>query len=54
VGGVYGFTRAASANLREKDDSINEAIAGFLGGGLLGLRCKTLAEHGQLAIGEED
>lgn len=39
VGGTYEFTRFASANLREKDDSLNTAIGGFLAGSVLGLRC---------------
>ena len=38
-GGTYGFAKAAAANLREKDDSWNPAIGGFLSGGVLGLRC---------------
>jgi len=39
MGGAYEFTKLASANLREKDDSWNTAIGGFLAGGVLGLRC---------------
>jgi len=39
VGGTYEFTRFASANLREKEDSLNTAIGGFLAGSVLGLRC---------------
>ena len=42
AGGTYEFARTASANLREKDDSWNPAIGGFLGGGVLGLRCQLL------------
>ena len=42
VGGTYEFTRLASANLREKDDSMNTAIGGFLSGSILGLRCEYL------------
>ena len=38
VGGTYEFTRFASANLRERDDSLNQAIGGFLAGSILGLR----------------
>lgn len=38
VGGTYEFTRSASANLRERDDSLNTAIGGFLAGSILGLR----------------
>lgn len=37
-GGAFGFGRAAAANLREKDDSWNPAIGGFLSGAVLGLR----------------
>lgn len=40
VGGTYGFTKAAAANLRAKDDSWNPAIGGFLAGAVLGMRCK--------------
>jgi len=42
VGGSYEFTRLASANLREKDDSLNTAIGGFLAGSVLGLRGECL------------
>lgn len=38
VGGTYEFIRFASANLREKDDSMNTALGGFLAGSILGLR----------------
>ena len=38
LGGVYEFSRHAAANLREKNDSYNEAIGGFLGGATMGLR----------------
>ena len=38
MGGTYEFTRFASANLRERDDSLNTAIGGFLAGSLLGLK----------------
>lgn len=38
MGGTYEFTKLASANLREKDDSLNSALGGFLAGGVLGLR----------------
>ncbi|KAM3083338.1 hypothetical protein ACMFMG_003991 [Clarireedia jacksonii] len=41
MGGTYEFTKNASANLREKDDSYNEAIGGFLAGSVLGLRYGT-------------
>ena len=39
MGGTYEFTKFASANLREKNDSINPAIGGFFSGALLGLKC---------------
>lgn len=42
MGGTYEFARVASANLREKDDSWNPAIGGFLAGAVLGLRCQLL------------
>lgn len=42
MGGTYEFAKFASANLREKDDTYNTAIGGFLAGGVLGLRCRTI------------
>ncbi|KAB8293207.1 hypothetical protein EYC80_007547 [Monilinia laxa] len=41
MGGTYEFTKYASANLREKDDTYNSAIGGFLAGSVLGLRFGT-------------
>ncbi|MCJ1274104.1 hypothetical protein MMC21_001899 [Puttea exsequens] len=38
AGGAYSFSKAAAANLREKDDSYNPAIGGFFGGAILGMR----------------
>ncbi|KAK4192294.1 Tim17/Tim22/Tim23/Pmp24 family-domain-containing protein [Podospora australis] len=38
VGTAYEFTRVAAANLREKEDHYNNAIGGFVGGAVLGLR----------------
>jgi hypothetical protein len=38
MGGTYEFTRLASANLREKEDSWNTALGGFLAGSLIGLK----------------
>ncbi|KAL8376782.1 hypothetical protein RB595_007754 [Gaeumannomyces hyphopodioides] len=38
VGGVFAFSKTASANLRQKEDPYNTAISGFLGGSLLGMR----------------
>lgn len=40
MGGVYEFSKLASANLREKDDAYNTAIGAFLGGSILGLTCE--------------
>lgn len=39
MGGTYEFAKIASANLREKNDSWNPAIGGFLAGSIMGLRC---------------
>ena len=39
MGGAYEFSRIATANLREKNDSYNEAIGGFFSGAILGVRC---------------
>ena len=39
MGGTYEFVKFASANLREKNDSINPAIGGFFSGAVLGLKC---------------
>lgn len=39
MGTVYEFTRCSAANLRRKDDTWNEAIGGFFGGAVVGLRC---------------
>ncbi|MCJ1224148.1 hypothetical protein MMC12_000792 [Toensbergia leucococca] len=41
MGGTYQFARVASANLREKDDSWNPTIGGFVAGSVLGLRIRT-------------
>lgn len=38
MGGIYEFARFSAANLREKDDSLNTALGGFLAGSVLGLR----------------
>lgn len=50
MGGAYEFTRFASANLREKDDTYNTAIGGFLAGSVLGLKC-TLRECPIFTVG---
>ena len=42
MGGTYEFARTASANLREKNDSWNPALGGFLAGAILGFRCQLL------------
>ncbi|KAK4540899.1 hypothetical protein LTR36_008841 [Oleoguttula mirabilis] len=41
MGGVYEFTKNASANLREKDDAYNPAMGGFMAGTMLGLRFRS-------------
>ncbi|KAH8595212.1 hypothetical protein B0O99DRAFT_161760 [Bisporella sp. PMI_857] len=41
MGGTYEFTRFASANLREKDDSLNPALGGFVAGSILGIKFGT-------------
>lgn len=41
MGAGFGFTKNAAANLREKDDYLNHAIGGFVGGAVLGLRHRT-------------
>ena len=38
MGGFYEFFKTASANLRQKDDTINEAVGGFFSGSVVGLR----------------
>lgn len=45
MGGAYEFTRIASANLRQKDDSLNHALGGFLAGSVLGLKCEYSDAH---------
>lgn len=45
AGGLFEFTRTASANLREKDDSWNQAIGGFFGGAVFGLRCQSISRN---------
>ncbi|KAF7714965.1 NADH-ubiquinone oxidoreductase [Penicillium ucsense] len=42
MGGTYEFAKIASANLREKEDSLNTAIGGFFSGSILGLRVRSL------------
>ncbi|KAL8663824.1 MAG: hypothetical protein Q9202_003509 [Teloschistes flavicans] len=41
IGGCYEFARTAAANLREKNDAYNNAIGGFFGGGVVGLRSRS-------------
>jgi hypothetical protein len=41
MGLTYEFLRVASANLREKEDSWNHALGGFVAGSLVGLRGRT-------------
>ncbi|TVY84766.1 NADH-ubiquinone oxidoreductase 21.3 kDa subunit [Lachnellula suecica] len=38
MGGAYSFTKSASANLREKDDSLNPALGGLFAGAAMGLK----------------
>ena len=38
VGGAYTFTTLATSNLRQKNDTWNTAVGGFVGGACLGLR----------------
>ena len=40
MGGAYEFCKSASANLRQKDDAMNQAFGGFVAGSMLGLSCK--------------
>ncbi|RPA92871.1 hypothetical protein L873DRAFT_1817028 [Choiromyces venosus 120613-1] len=42
MGGSYMFFRAASANLRGVEDSLNPAIGGAVAGALLGIRVRTM------------
>ncbi|KAI9654889.1 MAG: hypothetical protein M1831_005258 [Alyxoria varia] len=42
MGGTYEFFRIAAANIREKNDSYNEAIGGFFSGSILGFRARTI------------
>ncbi|CAK7241361.1 MAG: hypothetical protein STHCBS139747_002822 [Sporothrix thermara] len=37
VGGVFEFSRVATANLRQKNDAFNTAVGGFLAGAVFGL-----------------
>lgn len=40
MGGSYEFVKTASANLREKEDSYNTALGGFVAGAMIGLKSK--------------
>jgi len=42
MGGTYEFTKFASANLREKNDSLNPALGGLVAGSILGLKRQSL------------
>ena len=46
MGLSYEFLRTASANLREKEDSWNHALGGFVAGSLVGLRGRSNIRHG--------
>ena len=50
AGAAHGFGKAAAANLREKDDSWNPAIGGFLSGAIVGLRCEVHAFKPRIPI----
>ncbi|RKF61988.1 NADH-ubiquinone oxidoreductase 21.3 kDa subunit [Erysiphe neolycopersici] len=43
VGASFEFITAASANLRERNDYLNQTIGGFVSGSLIGLRAGTTA-----------
>lgn len=45
IGGTFEFTRIAAANLREKEDSYNQAIGGFFAGGIVGFRSMYLRDE---------
>lgn len=42
VGVLYQFTKDATANLRQKDDAYGEALAGFMGGTVVGVQSEYL------------
>lgn len=39
MGGLYDFGRCSTANLRQKDSAINNAVGGAMAGGVLGVAC---------------
>lgn len=39
MGASFSFVKAASANIREKDDSLNPALGGLIAGAILGTKC---------------
>ncbi|KAL8907841.1 MAG: hypothetical protein Q9207_001164 [Kuettlingeria erythrocarpa] len=41
IGGTFEFARIAAANLREREDSYNQAIGGFFAGGIVGFRMRS-------------
>ncbi|KAF2399847.1 NADH-ubiquinone oxidoreductase 213 kDa subunit [Trichodelitschia bisporula] len=41
MGGSYAFAKTVAANLRETEDSWNNAIGGFFAGSVVGLRVRT-------------
>lgn len=52
MGGTYEFAKTASANLREQQDSWNNAVGGFFSGAILGLRGQSQAhKEDRKAIG---
>ncbi|KAF2717640.1 hypothetical protein K431DRAFT_341203 [Polychaeton citri CBS 116435] len=54
MGGAYEFTKTASANLRQKEDTWNTTWGGLVAGGVLGLRFRSapavLGYGGALAV----
>ncbi|KAJ4300677.1 hypothetical protein N0V90_002765 [Kalmusia sp. IMI 367209] len=42
VGVAYQFTKDAAANLRQKDDTYNDALAGFVGGSVIGVSRRSI------------
>lgn len=49
MGGTYEFSKLASANLRERDDSWNTAIGGFLAGSIMGIKGSPIVQKSFVA-----
>lgn len=45
MGGAYEFTRAASANIRERNSALNSGIGGFFAGSVLGLKSWSFIQY---------